>query len=150
MDCIWRCSCCSPALAGWIWCSVCVSCTTCIVLMPVSPSLQVNGKPVRKEESKTAAPGGGNEKNAAKSSSTSKPTPGNSEELQTLNCSSFCLIKTPHHISWFAGFLLILGNLWIYPNYTFQDLINLWRKLWVKGNVWSEDKFHTWYISCIK
>ncbi|XP_051273782.1 cilia- and flagella-associated protein 36 isoform X1 [Dicentrarchus labrax] len=34
----------------------------------------VNGKPVRKEESKTA--GGGDGKSAAKSSSTSKPTPG--------------------------------------------------------------------------
>ncbi|KAI3363402.1 hypothetical protein L3Q82_012017, partial [Scortum barcoo] len=55
---------------------VCAKCTAFIVLMPVSPSLQVNGRPVRTEGSKTAAPGGGSEKSAAKSSSTSKPTPG--------------------------------------------------------------------------
>ncbi|XP_059215518.1 cilia- and flagella-associated protein 36 isoform X2 [Centropristis striata] len=39
-----------------------------------SNSAKVNGKPVTKE-SKTAAPGGGDAKRAAKSSSTSKPTP---------------------------------------------------------------------------
>ncbi|XP_051273790.1 cilia- and flagella-associated protein 36 isoform X2 [Dicentrarchus labrax] len=39
-----------------------------------SNTAKVNGKPVRKEESKTA--GGGDGKSAAKSSSTSKPTPG--------------------------------------------------------------------------
>ncbi|XP_070834203.1 cilia- and flagella-associated protein 36 isoform X3 [Chaetodon trifascialis] len=35
----------------------------------------VNGKPVRKQEGKAAAPGGGDEKSSAKSSSTSKSTP---------------------------------------------------------------------------
>ncbi|XP_070696709.1 cilia- and flagella-associated protein 36 [Pempheris klunzingeri] len=41
-----------------------------------SNTAKVNGKPVREEESKTAAQGGGDKKSAAKSSSVSKPTPG--------------------------------------------------------------------------
>lgn len=49
--------------------------------MPVGPSLQVNGKSVIKQEIIAASLGGGDEKSAAKSSSKSKPTAGNSEKL---------------------------------------------------------------------
>ncbi|XP_028459339.1 cilia- and flagella-associated protein 36 isoform X3 [Perca flavescens] len=40
-----------------------------------SNTAKVNSKPAKKQESKTAAPAGGDKKSAAKSSSTSKPTP---------------------------------------------------------------------------
>uniref|UniRef100_A0A8C9YMG4 Cilia- and flagella-associated protein 36 n=1 Tax=Sander lucioperca TaxID=283035 RepID=A0A8C9YMG4_SANLU len=40
-----------------------------------SNAAKVKGKPAKKQESKTAAPAGGDKKSAAKSSSTSKPTP---------------------------------------------------------------------------
>lgn len=52
--------------------------------LPVGPYLQVNSNPVIKEEGKTAALGGGDQKGAAKSSSLSKPIPGKSKEKQTL------------------------------------------------------------------
>lgn len=96
--------------------------------MPVSPSLQVNGKPVRKEESKTASPGGGNEKSAAKSSSTAKPTPGNSEELQTLHHQLltlllFVLLTLPTTLSWLSfdlGKTLNISKLYYKTLLTFE------------------------------
>ena len=45
-------------------------------MSPLGASLQVNMKVARKPEGKMAAPGGGDEKGATKSSSVSKPTPG--------------------------------------------------------------------------
>lgn len=52
------------------------------VITSLGPSPQVNSTSVRKQEGKKAATAGADQKSAAKSSSVSKPTPGESEELQ--------------------------------------------------------------------
>ena len=64
------------SIQKWLWCSVW--------------QLQVNGKSVKKQEEKTAAAEAGDEKSTAKSGSTAKPTPGNS------NSPAFVLL-TSHH-----------------------------------------------------
>lgn len=54
-----------------------------LVLKPVGPSLQVNGRPLTKEENKAGAPGGGEKKSAAQRSSTSKTSAGTTAKLHT-------------------------------------------------------------------
>lgn len=62
--------------------------------MPLCPLLQVNGKTDKKQE---AAPKGGDDKSSAKSSSTSKSSPGKQ---------SFPLPATrPHMIGWLLIFI---------------------------------------------
>lgn len=61
--------------------------------MTVCLSLQVNGKSVKKQEGKTAAAEAGDERSAAKSGSTAKPTAGNS----TNSNSPRFVILTSHH-----------------------------------------------------